>query len=272
MFKNYKISQDERKLFAKSESNDFEKNNLKGKVKTIIAYDNKIKDDTVTQFLPFSTPQLFEISNFNENGEMIEYKEVFKGNVLYIRKEYLYDENEKLKEEIIYDEENEIIETITFKHNIKGQMIEEYRDDEDVLITAFYNENGLLEIVKNKSDSQSYGEKTFIIKRENTNAENISEIETIINNELYNKSFYEYDSLGNVIITKHFDKNNYLYISEVIEYDSINNILKLTVKDSRRTTEFAYEYIYDNFENWINSKFYVDGELDSETIREIEYY
>jgi hypothetical protein len=272
MFKNYKISPDERKLFSKSNSNDLDKNNLKGKVKTVIAVENKIQDKTIMQFMPFASRQLFEISNFNKKGEMLEYKEVYKGNILYMKKEYLYDENENLKEENIYDEENEIIETVTFKHNSIGQMIEEFREDYDILLTAFYNENGQLEIVKDKSELQGYGEKTFIIKREETQPENISEIETIQNDKLYGKSFYKYDSLGNVIMTEHRDEQNDLISSEFIEYDTKNNISKLTVKDTRRTTEYSYDYNYDSFENWINSKFYVNGELNLETIREIEYY
>ena len=249
MFKNYKISPDERKLFAKSDSNDFDKNNLKGKVKTVIAVENKIQDNTIMQFMPFASRQLFEISSFNKNGEMLEYKEVYQGNILYMKKEYLYDENGQLKEENIYDEENEIIETVTFKHNSIGQMVEEFREDYDILLTAFYDENGQLEIVKDKSELQGYGEKTYILKREKTQRENISEIETIKNDKLYSKSFYKYDSLGNVIMTEHCDQNNDLISSELIEYDTKNNMSKLTVKDTRRTTEYSYDYKYDSFEN-----------------------
>ena len=47
MFKNFKISPDERKLFAKSNSNDYDINNLKGQVKNIIAVENKNLDNNI---------------------------------------------------------------------------------------------------------------------------------------------------------------------------------------------------------------------------------
>lgn len=269
MFKNFKISPDERKLFAKSNSNDYDINNLKGQVKNVIAVENKNLDNSTIQFMPFAFEKIFQISDFNKSGEMLLYREVYEGNIPFIKKEYIYDLNGKLLEELIYDEDDDIIETVIFKHNNKSQMIEEFRKDWNIRLLAFYDENGYLNKVKEESHLQRYGEKFYVIKREN---ENIYEIETTEDNELINKSFYKYDNFGNVIKAEHYNGVGDLLLTELIEYDVENNKSKITYQNSFRTTIYSYDYSYDNFGNWINNKFYVNGEFDSESNRVIQYY
>ena len=269
MFKNFKISPDERKLFAKSNSSDYDINNLKGQVRNVIAVENKNLDNSPIQFMPFTSEKIFQISDFNKSGEMLLYREVYEGNIPFMKNEYIYDLNGKLLEELIYDEDDNIIDSVIFKHNIQGQMIEEFRKNYDIRLLAFYDENGYLNKVKEESELQGYGEKFYIIKREN---ENISEIEIIEDNKLTNKSFYKYDDFGNVRKVEHYNGVGDLLSSELIEYDVENNMLKLTVENKRRATVYSYDYNYDDFGNWINFKFYVNGEFNSETNRKIQYY
>lgn len=269
MFKNFKISPNERKLFAKSNSNDYDINNLKGQVKNVIAVENKNLANSSIQFMPYASEKIFQISDFNKSGEMLLYREIYEGNIPFMKKEYKYDLDGKLLEELIYDEDNNIIESVIFKHNIQGQMIEEFRKDYDIRLLAFYDENGYLNKVKEESELQGYGERFYLIKREN---ENISEIETTKDNKLINKSFYKYDNLGNVIKVEHYNGKEDLLSTELIEYDFENNMSKLTVENKRRATVYSYDYNYDDFGNWINFKFYVNGEFNLESNRKIEYY
>ena len=101
MFKNFKISPDERKLFAKSNSSDYDINNLKGQVRNVIAVENKNLDNSPIQFMPFTSEKIFQISDFNKSGEMLLYREVYEGNIPFMKNEYIYDLNGKLLEELI---------------------------------------------------------------------------------------------------------------------------------------------------------------------------
>lgn len=271
MFKNFKISPDERKLFAKSDSNDLDKNNLKGKIKTIIAVEIKEQQNNPMQFMPSAQKPLFEISDFNEKGEMVTYREVYQGNILFMKKEYVY-ENNNLTKELIYDENENLIETVSFKHNSKNLMTEEFRKDYDIKLNAIYDENNQLQKVTDKSELQGYGEKIYNIKRNPNNLENITEISLFQNDELSQVSKYKYDERGNVIEVEHISANNEPISAELIDYDKNDNIIKLSSKNKRRTTEYSYEYQYDSFGNWIKFKFYINGDFSQETKREIHYY
>lgn len=272
MFKNFKISPDERQLFARPHSNDLDKNNLKVAVKTIIAVEIKDQINSTMQFMPFAQKSILQISDFNKNGEMISYREVYQDQTLFMRKEYLYDNNNNLTKEITYDENENLMETVCFKHNSKNLMVEEYREDYDITITAFYDEYNQLIQVTDKSELQGNRDKIYNIKRDENNLENIVEINVFQRGKFSQVSKYQYDNNGNVIKVEHTNSDNSPISSELIEYDENDNIIKLTSKNSRRITEYSYVYKYDSFGNWTNSKFYINGNFNQETKREIHYY
>ncbi|MFV8441859.1 hypothetical protein [Flavobacterium sp. LB2P44] len=266
MFKNYFLSPDDRGLFSPVNSTDHFKNNLKGKVKTVINTKNKFSN------LPFAPTQkqMFEISEFDERGELTSYRETDQRDQLYLKKEYLY-ENGLLKSELVFDEDDMVVEAVYFKHNSQNLMIEEFRKDYDVLLTGIYDDSGYLKVVKQFSELQG-DDREFKIFRDSNTKTNITEIEIYDKNNLSRKSNYKYNSRNNVASTESFSPNGDTFSTEEIQYDDNDNILKLVHKDKRRTTEYSYRYDYDKLGNWIKFEFAVNGEVKSESKREIRYY
>lgn len=263
MFKNYIISPDERGLFTTFYTSDLEKNNLKGKIQAIISTKNKASN------LPFAPQQnqIFEVSEFDERGELISYREVYEDNTLYLQKDYIY-ENEKLKEEIVLDEDNNVIETTYFKYNQDGLMVEEYQKNPQIFFTAIYNSEGILDIVEEKSTLQNTDRK-FIITRDNNN---ICTIEIYDDSDFLKKSHYKYDGRDNLIKVESFNSKNECLSTETMEYDKNDNIIKIKRQDTRRSNEYSYLYNYDVNGNWIKSSFASNGKIIVETMREIKYF
>lgn len=271
MTKECKISPDYNKMFSNPNKTDIQNNNLRGNIKTVIAIKTKIDDNNKMESIPFwkSTNNLFEISSFDKNGTLINYREVYKDNILHMKMEYDFDGRNNLIEERTLNENKKIINTVNFKYNSIGQTIEEYRKETDILFTAIYNNSGILEKVINKSQLQGYGEKCYNIKRDSKN--NIIEVIEIIRDKKI-KTEFEYDFENKLVKLKEYNSKNEMKSFEEMEYDQYQNMTKLTYKEEAYTSVFDYKFEYDDNGNWLTSTVFIDGVLDSKTEREIEYY
>jgi Mg/Co/Ni transporter MgtE len=138
-------------------------------------------------------------------------------------------------------------------------------------LTGIYDDSGYLKVVKQFSELQG-DDREFKIFRDSNTKNNITKIEIYDKNNLSRKSNYKYNSRNNVAFIESFSPNGDTFSTEEIQYDDNDNILKLVRKDTRRTTEYSYRYDYDKLGNWITFEFTVNGEVKSESKREIRYY
>jgi hypothetical protein len=267
MRKINKISPDYRNMFSNISKTDYHNNNLKGNVKLIVEHEIKSSLNHFSFNFSVIDDKLFKIAEYNLSGDLIDYREIYEGNVPYMINLFYFDEKNNLIQELTLDDNNSIVETIKYEYDSNGNVIKEYQKETDKLFLATYDLNGLLCKVINKSELQGHSEKTYIIKRELGNNQLISEVIESHNNREFNVLF-KYDSFGNII---NIDNNNY-NTKENIEYDSYNNPIKIESKDKRGLVTYKHEYEYDEQKNWIKSTFFIDGTLDRTTFREITYF
>lgn len=271
MIKKYKISPNYQNLFPNPEFNDLQNNGLKGNVKKVISVEIDTKDSNPMAFLPFapSNTRLYEISEFDSLGILRNYREVYEGNIPYLKMEYIFDSNNLLIKELTLDENNVVGNTVNFKYNSNRQTIEEYREETDILYTGVYDENGILCRVIYESELQAYEGKCFFLTHDNRN--NIIEVSELRGQNLFVTKF-EFNKNNYLIKIQDFNSKKELTSENTLEYDRNNNIIKSISKDKRRTTIYDYEFEYDKNENWLISTLTMNGNLYNQTKREIEYY
>lgn len=235
--------------------NDLQKENLKGKVKSIteIEYYPIEQGEKIIKGNTTSSGKI--ITFYNLKGNRIEKKQYNLGNDVILKFSYHYDNKELLTKWEVYDVDEELN---------KNKLIHQYtyKYDNDFLVeTIWYNTN------EDKSQKWVY--------KNNKKGQQIEEKICDIQGECSWTSTFEYDNKGN-FIQKDSYKEEVLYERKIIKYDDNNNILEKKqyyIVDENLNTKYSYKYTkYDSNSNWIQQIEYENDKPQKIVEREIEYY
>lgn len=233
--------------------NDWEENNLKGKVKSVkqITYETSLDES--------GTPQKGKISTDSyKNFEEFFHPNGFLNEIRY------FDANNNLKEYDIYqyDAKNKLSEIHSFNQNKELKKKTHYIYDKkgNVSQKIYESLNGLPNIKKTftyHSNGQKATELTY-------NAEGVLESKM--------KFSYHSDN-GKVSKFTYYDANDVLMGEIFITYNRESNPIeeKYDLKGLGKFS-FRYEYIYDTNKNWVQQVQYSDKEPVRMIERTIIYY
>lgn len=233
--------------------NDWQRQNLKGKVKFIkqIPYEVAFDKD--------GTLQKGKISeNFSENVEEFFYPNGFFNEIRYFDaegnlKEYniaFYDAQSRLTERHFFNENKEIEEKIVYLCDKKGNIIEK----------KFQNLEGLTNLKK----KYIYNKQGQAIEEYNYDQEG----------NFIGKASYTYDPKHKKVNKSvYYDSENVVWGESFIRYNAQGDYIeeKCDLKNSKKGI-FRYEYTYDAHENWIKKVEYQDNEPQKILERSINYY
>lgn len=264
-----------------NKGNTLEQDNIKGKVLSykstvheIVSYSNKLIYKT-----DFKRNHVHETFFFDDNGNvqkvMAQY--LYQPNVqiedILIKKNYKFDNGGKnveestykvkdtictlLRKEInVYDTIGNKIEIIEYEKNVlktkvirkkeKGAVLEYYHDKDGKLVNDIISlkyDNKGNEIERASLNSQNKKVKSIEIKKYDSNNNQIS---------------YSYDGPIGKFECEY-------------KYDGNNNIIEKKCTSKSGTKYNRYEYVYDNYCNWIQKIETIDDKLDNVTLRVYEY-
>ncbi|MDE3743274.1 hypothetical protein [Maribacter polysaccharolyticus] len=233
-----------------------------------------------------------------EHGELKNRADLFGSKLTtYI----IYDKNEEIIEYVQYKTDGAVYEKTTYERNEKGDAqkgitknasgeiisywIYECDSKENLIEVKTYDaENNLTEIQSNKNDENGNiieillkspeSEKGWrYVYKYNSDNKKIEELSFKPDGSLKDRRMYSYDKHGNEnTVIKFYPDGE--FVKKVYEYDTMNNLIIENTFDKhgklRRQTSF--EYLYDDYGNWITNKRSADGELNMVYERQIEYH
>lgn len=261
--------------------NDWDKNNLKGKVKSIteISYEAK---DRFGKIEKVSRKRKYDIydyqKKFNNEGYLIEKKEFNSDDRLKFIIKYddignpiegnehisdgsflkryinIYNDKGVVIEHNNYNSVGKIESKFTFKYDKRGNKIEtnEYNSDGNIETKYIYKyDDKGNKVEKKKYNLDGILEKKYIFKYDDKG--NLLE-ETFYSEDLekITKYDYQYDDIGNKIISKNYLYENFSY--KVVDiYDNKGNEIEAIFYDEYEviTSHYTYEYEFDEQKNWI---------------------
>ncbi|WP_209391444.1 hypothetical protein, partial [Chryseobacterium sp. RR2-3-20] len=196
---------------------------------------------------PIEDQLIKRVYKFDSNGKKIEeatYSIKDTINTLLRKEIYVFDSFGS-KNEVIKYEKNDI-KTRVIRKKEKNAVIEYQYDSNGKLLDDFISlkyDNRGNEIERINLNSKTKKAKSIEIKNYNSN-----------NNEIS----YSYEGpIGKFKCEKKFDLNN--------------NIIEKKCTSKSGTKYDRYDYVYDNYCNWIQKIETIDGKLDNVTLRVYEY-
>ena len=216
--------------FAQTKKTDWEKNGLKGTVKSvsishykaidkfgIIGKVEKLNTDTIEGVL---------FQKYNNKGckiEEIECRNYYSKGVIIKVHTYNY-----------FDNKQNIIERRVYNPDGSLNYHEIYKYDDN---------NNMVEANSYKADKLSIK----VILKYDTKNNLIEESEYNPDGSLYSKSFYQYDNKGNRIEKSTYGANGDIESKNVFIYDNNNNLIGEKEENyySKYKSSYEYSYIYD---------------------------
>jgi len=253
--------------------NDWEKEHLNGKVKSIREYNyNK------PIILNLSDTNYDLIIIYNKKGNQIEWnwnKGDEKGN----KKIITYNKSGNIIDETISDKNGKVILKDTYKYDNKRNL------SEDNICLQYSGEDTTRYMDKYKCDNLGNKiEKDFYdkgIKYEGKNLYKYDEKRNLIEDDDYDKdeklirkNIFKYDEKGNLIENDFYEHGVDLTEKWIWKYDNYGNITEQYRYDSfnKLMTNELYKYDYDKNGNWIKSIGINEQKTTFTNIRIIEYY
>lgn len=270
---------------SSKKENDWDKNDIKGKVKSIteISYEAK---DRFGKIEKISRKRKYDFiydyqKKYDIEGYMIENKEFNSDGSLKSKIIYKYDDMGKLIEGNennsdgsflkcyinIYNDKGVIIETnyyntignietkYTYKYDKRGNKIEtnEYNSDGNIETKYIYKyDDKGNKVEENKYNSDGILKTKYIFKYDNKGY--LLEKNTFYSEglETITKYDYQFDDIRNKIISKNYLYENYSY--KVVDiFDKSGNEVETIFYDEYEviTSHYTYEYEFDEQKNWI---------------------
>ena len=250
---------------AHAQKNDWDKMNLKGKVKSVIEIEYKIEEDTEDE------SRLKYI--FNSKGyKTSEVAEDRQGNLIY-RKAFAYDKAGRLTSETETDNLINSVIVRTYKYNSSGKIDKitatAGKETFQTLVHSYDNDGNISNIKLQKKKGMT--DENFAYKCD-ANGNIIEEIQT--EGSDYKKLVYLYDEQQRLTAKEEYNKNDRLRYKTSYELDSFGNIITETagyVGGSATPTIFTYVYEYDEQNNWTSVRELSEGRTFNVITRRIEY-
>jgi len=265
------------KISIKNSFNDWSKQNLNGKVKSLSLYEyNKI--DSLGNVIKNCEKKKVRHILFDENGNITEHD--------------TYDDYGGFKNKFIYDDKYNVIEEITYVgsfSSIQYKITNKYDAHSKLMESTLFNASGILKNKYNyKYDSKgklnekdclnAKGSLEYINKYKYDNWGNqIEDAKYGSDSAFIGRDTYKYDSVGNKIEFCQFDVNDSLGLKETYKFDSQKNMIEKKdykvasyYNNSERLHVFKYEF--DKQGNWIKLTAIINDIPKYIEVRELEYY
>jgi hypothetical protein len=216
-----------------------------------------------------------KISEYNNVGELLSSTQFEMDGSLYEKTTTVLNENGKVLKSIVKDNNGKIKRYLLNEIDKNGKIINvKAYDLNDFLIETqsySYDANGnCTEYIYNNF---KYKYKTITNYKFNSNNQLLEEIfDNEARKEKTTRTF-TYDKKGNQI-EEYMNCTDGRFTKFISEYDSLNNLIsqKWFDKNGKQNHETSFEYVYDNYDNWITKKRSLNGEIDFVWERKIEYY
>ena len=223
--------------------NELERENLRGKVKTIrrTPYKAVEKYGEVTKGeidRGWFTDYSYRI--FNEKGNLIENQDFYSSGELMDKTIYKYDNFNKIEEEIVSGSDGDIKKKITFRYDEKANLIRktEYKPDGSLIVKENYK----------------YNERDKVIEVQDINSEGVPA----------DRWIYKYNNKGKRIEANRYKPDGNLYEKIIYDYDNEGNIVEVNRFGENGNLEGRIYYVYDNKNDLIEAESYdSNGELEA---------
>ena len=261
---------------SKGQNNDLRKDNLQGRVESVIIIDNILIDPykTVSNYnlngnltsiiyykkeedgkLKKSGENIF---NYDQNNNLVEAKYYNSPQKLYNMETYKYDDNDSLIEKNIYGKNKKHLFKYTYKYSKKGKLSESFFSNLNlktiVKCTYIYDKRDNL-VEKNYSSLKKEIKNKEVLKYNNQN----DLTEQLIYDSLGNLVFkytYEYNNEGNKIIKKYLNIES----TDAQETQIYNNNGKL-IEIKANKSNMVCKYTYDKYGNITTTESIIDEVL-----------
>ncbi|GEM_PF-4335471 len=256
-------------LLVNTSLTDLEKDNIRGSVKGIAMIETEKSTnslDTLEMNLGLGQKPLWWLYYYNKEGFITKFERKYSDGGIAIRSEYKYNNLGQLISQTDYEDED-VSNEIVYQYDAKGNLIKEENLIIDEQCIATYNEFGqIIELIK-----QSYL-GNYKYQYEYNEAGLQSKTFEIVDNTILSMSLFSYDSKKQLIDESIYDDST-LVSQRTIEYDDKGNIVKQKTKknNSKSIYELKFEYKYDEYNNWIESKYYQNNTLRCVTNRKLMY-
>ena len=236
---------------------------------SVIAEYNAIDLGEIDREEAFEIGKISE-KNFNTLGDLLIYVRYENDASNYLKATYEREANGEIRKQTNYDAKGRILGYIINIFDVDGRVVEHktYNADDEMTYTHL-NEydfwgNNTLTIVSNPPFDKSFK----IIKAYNENKQLIEKTIHSHTGKVISVLSFEYDSQGNEILQMENGQRKF-----ISEYDSNNNLeLKSVFEKGSEQSQTKYDYIYDEYNNWITKLRYSNLDLDYVWERKIEYY
>ncbi len=227
--------------------NDWEKENLKGKVKSYVMLQYDVLFDSL------KTSETFRIEKeYDKKGNLLKESTTNPQSEISNRVEYTYDEKNYRKKAKGYVKDTLKV-TVDFEYDENGYLVkEQFLNVEGKLMGKTLYEN---DKKGNKTEEKRYDQHGKISYR----------------------ITFLYDNNENKIEESYYLKDTILISKSIIEYDTFDNpiiIISTNIMDNNSESKINYKYKYDSEGNWIKMTTYRNDELKPLSVveRKIEYY
>lgn len=235
--------------FAQSSKNDWQKENLKGKVKSVKSTtyrytNNNGKTEKGTPLSNFNTLEEYNAKGFKIKGSRFSNEGKTTNAWLYF-----YDGNNRLTKVEIFNNNNQIEETLAY----------------------FFEPQAQTETVKGYDANGTLSGQQIITYDDKGNK--INELSLNAKNEFLLSQVIVYDAKQNISEKKFEDKEGKRVVLEY-EYDDKNNVIKENYYGEGKQLygQKVFSYKYDNQGNWIERTESIYEVERVVTQREIEYF
>lgn len=283
---------------AQNEENDWKKNNLYGKVKSVreISYEAVEKDGKIQKGAICVSFCANSHSFYNSKGNLLE-QILYIEEKLFLTIHYQYDNKGYKMEENFYDEQDEHSFKIVFEYDKNGNLITEssfffpdgYLNNK---LTYRYDEKGRKIERKNRDNNkyetyqyngnltekkEYYPDGSLSLQRiyQYDHKGNLTE-ETIndANGDLHQKNTYKYDRKGRKTERSQYNSEAILHTHHTFKYNTQGNLTeeKQCNPKNNHCTIHTFQYQYDPQGNWIKCVEFLNKKPYEITERVIEYF
>ena len=244
----------------KAKETDWEKFNLRGKVKSITSTEYK----TVEKFGEVQRDSLIskEISKYNDKGNVTEIASYDSDGSIKQKQTKKYNDKENVIEHVRYKSGGALDCKETYRYNKKGILIEYVRYKSDGALdckeTYRYNKKGsLIEHVRYKSGGELDCKETYSHNKKENKKEK-KHIRYASDGSLYVKysEIYKYDKKANLIELIRYKSGGALYWKETYRYNKKGSLIEQARYDSNGSIQQKQTKKYDDKENLISKTDY----------------
>jgi hypothetical protein len=287
--------------FAQQPKNDWERENLKGRVKTLT--EMRTFDTDTTRKSRLNKPVVYE---FNPYGNFVSLKRYTVDKNMADSTVYFYDSNYRLSQKLTYGKKRWLRDSVNYSYFEDGSKVEYFhsymnspaegtsmhtydsngnlirrvfrhidttntKGNDDVAIVNQYDKNGwLIKTIESRKGSVVFNVTTYRYDKDGNKKESFQ-----YDNEKSKKPYwsYKYNKVG--LFTEfmyHLNNGSNHYLKRV--FNVYNDQIEQIGLDANRkvTSKSTVEYEYDSQHNWTKEMWYHGSEIESIRVRTIEYF